>query len=95
MATKTIEITVAIANKIRILEMHQQNRKLCLKNPSKQQRNLLTSSFSNLFNSSSLLIFSISPSSTFERESPLASFEVLCFLSLPFRPIYLKLNFMK
>jgi hypothetical protein len=66
-AIRAIEITVAIAKEIIILEMHQQSKHLCLKKPSKQQRNLLSSSFSNLFSSSfSLLIFSISPSSTLE-----------------------------
>jgi hypothetical protein len=34
-AIKTIEITVVIANEIRMLEMHNQNRHLCLKKPSK------------------------------------------------------------
>jgi hypothetical protein len=52
MVFRAIEITDVIANEIRMLEMHQQNRHLYLKKPSKQQGNLLSSSFSNFFNSS-------------------------------------------
>jgi hypothetical protein len=85
-AIKAIEITVAIAKEIIILEMHQKSKDLCLRKPSKQQGNLLSSSFSNIFNSSTLLIFSISPSSTLEMESHSDTFELFAFLSFFFKP---------